>query len=226
MEYSIEGGHLPVVRIQMEQGDSLISQGGGKSWFKGPVETINEMKGGLKGGLGRVFSGESLMLSTYVAHGPAEIAFASSFPGSIIPLDLGPGQSIIAQRGAFLCATQNVSLSTHFQERLGAGLFGGEGFIMEKITGPGTCFLELDGHAVTYQLAPGEEMVVDTGALAIMSETCTMSIQRVKGVKNIFFGGEGLFETIIRGPGQVHLQSMPLPKIAGLLARYMPKKDK
>jgi uncharacterized protein (AIM24 family) len=175
--------------------------------------------------LGRMFTGESLFLSKYTAQGPAEIAFASSFPGRIIPMELGPGRSIICQKKAFLAATAGVTLSVYLQKKLGKGLFGGEGFIMQKITGPGFVFLELDGHCMEYSLAPGERLVCDTGVLALMEESCQMDIQMVKGVKNMLFGGEGLFDTVVIGPGKVWLQTMTIPHIAGLISPYIPSKS-
>ena len=167
-----------------------------------------------------MFSGESLFLSYYTAQGPAEIAFASSFPGRIAVKELAPGESLICQKSSFLCATYGVELSVHFQKKLGAGFLGGEGFIMQKVTGPGLVFLELDGYCPEYTLAPGERLVCDTGVVAYMDASCQMDVQMVKGLKNIFFGGEGLFDTVVTGPGKVCLQTMSIAKLAGLLGPF------
>ena len=221
MNYSIEGGTLPAVIIQLEPGETILSEAGGRTWAKGPIITeINT--GGIGKGLGRLFMGESLFMSRYTAEGPAEIAFSSSFPGSIIAKELRSGESIICQKSAFLCATSDVQLSVHFQKKLGAGLVGGEGFIMQRVTGPGIVFLEVDGYCKEYNLDPGERLVCDTGVVAIMDETCQIDVQRVKGIKNVLFGGEGLFDTVVTGPGKVYLQTMTIPKLAKLMIPFMP----
>ncbi|NLY09487.1 MAG: AIM24 family protein [Tissierellia bacterium] len=224
MNYSIEGGALPVLRVFLEPGETMISESGGRAWAKGPILTEASSEGGAKKALGRMFSGESLFMSKYTAQGPAEIAFTSSFPGRILAMELGPGQSIIAQKSAFLCGTYGINLSMFFQKKLGAGLVGGEGFVMQKITGPGLVFLEIDGYCVEYDLAPGEQIVADTGVLAVMEETCSMDVQMVKGMKNVLFGSEGLFDTVITGPGKVYLQSMTMPNIAKLIGEFIPSK--
>lgn len=214
MKYSIEGETLPVVKIYLEAGESLISESGGRAWFKGPIHTEITSKGGVGKVLGRMFSGESMFFSKYTAEDSAEIVFASGLPGQIRAIDLGAGESIIAQKGSFLCATEGVDLSIYFQKKLGTGVFGGEGFIMQKISGPGLVFIEIDGYCAEYDLGPGEKMVLDTGVLVMMEETVSMDIQMVEGVKNIFFGGEGLFDTIVTGPGKVYLQSMTIDQLA------------
>lgn len=220
MRYSIEGGSLPVVICQLEPGERMISEAGGRTWARGDVIT-ETVSGGSKKALGRMFSGESLFMSQYTANSNAEIGFASSFPGRILARELAPGESIICQKRAFLAATYGVNLSVFFNKSVGKGLFGGEGFIMQKVTGPGMVFLEIDGHCVEYNLAPGERLVCDTGVLAVMDESCTLDIQRVKGVKNVLFGGEGLFDTVVIGPGKVCLQTITIDKLAGLIAPYV-----
>lgn len=220
MRYSIEGGSLPVVICQLEPGERMISEAGGRTWARGDVIT-ETVSGGSKKALGRMFSGESLFMSQYTANSNAEIGFASSFPGRILARELAPGESIICQKRAFLAATYGVNLSVFFNKSVGKGLFGGEGFIMQKVTGPGLVFLEIDGHCVDYNLAPGERLVCDTGVLAVMDESCTLDIQRVKGVKNVLFGGEGLFDTVVIGPGKVCLQTITIDKLAGLIAPYV-----
>jgi len=224
MRYTIQGDNLPVVICTLDPGESMVSEAGGRTWMRGNIQTETSTGGGgAKKVLGRVLSGESLFLSFYTAHSPAEIAFASSFPGRIIARQLAPGESIICQKGAFLAATAGVDIAIHFQKRLGAGFFGGEGFIMQRITGPGVVFLELDGHCVEYTLAPGEPLVCDTGVLALMDATCTLDVQMVRGFKNVFFGGEGLFDTVITGPGKVFLQTMTIPNFAKLIIPFLPK---
>lgn len=219
MQYRIEGGNLPAVIIQLNPGETMISEAGGRTWARGQI--LTETKGGGVGkAIGRMFSGESLFLSYYTAQGPAEIAFASSFPGRIAVKELAPGESLICQKTSFLCATYGVELSVHFQKKLGAGFLGGEGFIMQKVTGPGLVFLELDGYCPEYTLAPGERLVCDTGVVAYMDASCQMDVQMVKGLKNIFFGGEGLFDTVVTGPGKVCLQTMSIAKLAGLLGPF------
>ena len=192
------------------------------SWMSPNMRMQTNTGGGLKKMFGRMFSGESLFMNEYTPDGGmGMIAFASSFPGSIIPYQVSEGRGIIVQKRGFLAMEKGLNLSVYLQKRLGKGLFGGEGFIMQKITGNGLVFLEIDGHCKEYDLRPEESIVVDTGYLAAMSETCTMEIQTVKGAKNIFFGGEGLFHTRITGPGKVYIQSMPLSNTAQALAPYL-----
>lgn len=225
MQYRIEGGTMPAVILNLNVGETIISEVGGRTWSRGLIQTDTKAEGGLGRSLGRVLSGDSLFMSRYTAMGPAEIAFSSSFPGRIIAKELHPGQSLICQKSAFLCATAGVELTMHFQKKLGAGLFGGEGFIMQKVTGPGLVFLELDGYCQEYDLAPGEQLICDTGVLAVMDASCQIDIQMVKGAKNMLFGGEGLFDTVITGPGRVYLQTMTIGKLANLMAPFIaPKK--
>lgn len=224
MNYEIVGGSLPAVVIRLNAGETIVSESGGRTWMKGNVQTESKSEGGLKKMLGRALSGESLFMSRYTAKGDAEIGFASSFPGSIIARELAAGQSIVCQKSAFLCATDGVELSIQFQKKMGSGFFGGEGFIMQKVTGPGTVFLEVDGYCHEYELAPGEKVVCDTGVVAIMDTTCQMDVQMVKGVKNMLFGSEGLFDTVVTGPGRVYLQTMTINKLADLMVPFLPFK--
>ena len=210
MRYEIEGGNLPAAVISLESGETIISEVGGRTWAKGNVTTETKAPGGLGKSIGRMFSGESLFMSYYTANGPAEIGFASSFAGSIV-----------CQKSAFLCATSEVELSIYFQKKMGAGLFGGEGFIMQKVTGPGTVFLELDGYVKEYDLASGEELVCDTGVVALMDETCKMDVRVVKGLKNKLFGGEGLIDTVVTGPGKAYIQTMSLPRLGEMLSPFI-----
>ncbi len=152
------------------------------------------------------------------------IAFASSFPGAILPIEITPDKPIVVQKSAFLASEQGVELSVFFQKKIGAGFFGGEGFIMQKLSGRGMAFLEIDGYGVEYTLGAGEQMIVDTGNLAMMDATCSIDIQSVKGVKNVLFGGEGLFNTVVTGPGRILLQTMPISAFAGAIASVLPSK--
>ena len=220
MQYRIDGGSLPAVIITLGAGETIKSEVGGRAWSRGPIKT--ETKGGSIGkALGRMLSGESLFMSHYTAEGAAEIAFTSSFPGRIVARELGEGESMICQKSAFLCASEGVELSVHLQKKLGAGLFGGEGFIMQKVTGPGLVFFEVDGFSPEYDLEPGEQLVCDTGVVALMDATCQMDVQMVKGVKNMLLGGEGLIDTVITGPGKVYLQTMSLANLAKLLSPFL-----
>jgi uncharacterized protein (TIGR00266 family) len=224
VSYRIDGTTLQVVTIELEPGEVIYSESGGMSWMSGNVE----MKTGSGGGLGkmvkRAMSGESLFITDFfVNQGRGTVAFASEFPGKIIPFNLKPGESIIVQKDAFMCAEKSVDLDMHFRKRLGTGLFGGEGFIMERITGPGLVFLEVDGEVVEYDLQPGQQLKVDTGHLAAMESTVDFDVAMVKGFKNILLGGEGLFLASVRGPGKVWLQTMPMSKLAQKVAQFMPQ---
>lgn len=222
VKYEIEGGSLPVVICYPEAGHTLCTASGGMSWMSPNMQMETTSGGGFKKMLGRMFSGETLFLNEYTPQGgPGMIAFAATFPGRIIPYQVTPGNGIIVQKRGFLAMEKGLELSVYFQRRLGKGLFGGEGFIMQRITGNGMVFLEIDGYCKEYDLAVGQSIVVDTGYLAAMSESCTMDIQTVKGAKNIFLGGEGLFHTRITGPGKVYIQSMPLINTAQKLSPYM-----
>lgn len=221
MTYEIKGASLPVVICNLEPNESLISESGAMGWMTDNIVMDTNMKGGLLGGLGRAFSGESVFLNTFTCQQfPGHVAFPSSFPGKIIGRNLAAGESIICQKGAFLAGTPTVQLEISFKKKLGSGFFGGEGFILQKITGPGFVFLEFDGHVEEYTLAPGQKMKVDTGNVAMFEATCGYSVEMVKGLKNMFFGGEGLFITVLTGPGKIYLQSMPIQNLAGQLSRY------
>ena len=200
----------------------MITEKGSMVWMSPNIE-MQTSAGGIGKAFGRMFSGESIFQNIYTARGGAGmIAFASSFPGAIRAVEITPNMPVIAQKSAFLAATPGVDLSIHFQKKVGAGFFGGEGFIMQKLSGRGIAFTEFDGHIVEYDLDPGESLVVDTGYLAAMDATCSMDIQAVPGLKNMVFGGEGIFNTIITGPGHVYLQTMPISQVAGVLRPFMP----
>ena len=222
MRYSIEGGQLPVVICTLENGESMITEKGAMAWMSPNMEMQTQGTGGLGKSLGRLFSGDSVFQNKYTAHGgQGQIAFASSFPGSIVAMDISQNP-IIAQKSAFLASEAGVNLSVFFRKTFGTGLFGGEGFIMQKLEGNGIAFLEIDGSVVEYELAAGQQIVADTDYVAYMSATCRMDIVPVKGAKNILFGGEGLFNTVVTGPGKVGLQTMPASAVAGVLLPYLP----
>lgn len=221
MRYDIQGDTLPVVVMYLDGGESIITEGGGMSWMS-PNMTMQTTAGGFGKAIGRMFSGESIFQNIYTAQGgPGMIACASSFPGSVKVFNVTPQNPIILQKSAFLCAQMGVELSVYFRKNFGAGLFGGEGFILQKISGNGLCFAEFDGHVVEYDLAPGQQIIIDTGNLAAMTASCQMNVKTVSGVKNVLFGGEGLFNTVVTGPGKVWLQSMPAAKLAMLLSGYV-----
>lgn len=222
IRYEIEGGSLPVVICYPEAGQTLCTESGAMSWMSPNMRMDTNTGGGIKKVFSRMFSGESIFMNEYTAEGgTGMIAFASSFPGSIIPFQVSEGNGIIVQKSGFLAMEKGMDISIYFQKKLGKGLFGGEGFIMQRITGNGTAFVEIDGHCKEYDLKAGESIIVDTGYLAAMSESCTMDIETVKGAKNIFLGGEGLFHTRITGPGKVYIQSMPLINTAQALTPYL-----
>jgi uncharacterized protein (TIGR00266 family) len=225
MQYVIEGEPLPVVICTLEAGETMITESGAMSWMTPNMKMETTSNGGVGKMLGRAFSGESMFQNRYTAEGgQGEIAFASSFPGSIRAFEISDGHGIVAQKKAFLASSDTVELSVFFQKKAASGFFGGEGFIMQKLSGHGTAFLEFDGYIKEYELQAGEKMVLDTGYLAAMSDTCSIDIQTVPGLKNMFFGGEGIFNTVISGPGHIWLQTMPVAQMAGSLAPYLPGK--
>lgn len=223
MKYEILGEPLPVVTCFVNAGETLITERGSMSWMSPNMKMETSTNGGFGKALGRMFSGDSFFQNRYTAiGGEGVIAFASSFPGSIRALQISPGNNMIVQKSAFLASEAGVQLSIHFQKKLGAGFFGGEGFIMQKLSGQGIAFIEIDGHAVEYNLQAGQQMVIDTGYLAAMTESCTMEITAVPGVKNMLFGGEGIFNTIVTGPGKIILQTMPVSNVAATIRPFIP----
>ncbi|MBP1587061.1 MAG: TIGR00266 family protein [Clostridia bacterium] len=218
MRYEIKGEPMPVVICYPEQGESLTTERGSMVWMSDNMR-METKAGGAGKALGRMFSGESLFQNVYTpASGSGMIAFASSFPGVIKAVEITPDKPVICQKSAFLAATSGVELSVHFQKKIAAGFFGGEGFIMQKLSGSGIAFLELDGSVVEYNLEPGQRMIVDTGNLAMADATVGISVETVKGVKNVLFGGEGLFNTVVTGPGKITLQTMPISTFAQSIA--------
>lgn len=220
MQYEIIGEPMPVVTCTLNAGESMITERGSMAWMSPNME-MKTNTGGIGKAFGRMFSGDSIFQNIYTAQGgPGMIAFASSFPGAIRAFEITPERPIVVQKSGFLAAEPGVNLSIHFQKRLSGGLFGGEGFIMQRLDGRGMAFIEIDGSAVEYTLQPGQSIIVDSGNLAMTDASCTITAQMVKGVKNMFFGGEGLFNTVVTGPGRVVLQSMPISGVAQALAPF------
>ena len=226
MKYQVIGDTMPAVEVTFDQaGESMYTQSGGMAWMSEGVAMDSNMRGGLGKSLGRMFSGESIFMATYRAERPgASIAFASTVAGEVLPVDIGASGGLIAQKGAFLCAENTVELSVAFTKKLSAGFFGGEGFILQDIHGSGMVFLEIDGNKVEKVLAPGEVLKVDTGNVVAFEKTVSYEIETVKGLKNIFFGGEGLFLTKLTGPGRVILQTQNFNEFAGRIISMIPSK--
>ena len=222
MKYEIKGSPLPVVIMTLESGEQIKTQKGAMSWMSPNMSMSTNAGGGVGKALGRMFSGESMFQNVYTAqNGEGMLACASTFPGEILPVQVSPGNTIIAQKTAFLASEFGVEMSVFFQKKAGAGFFGGEGFIMQKFSGNGYVFLEIDGSVITYDLAPGQQLLVDTGNLAAIEESVKIEIQQIKGVGNVLFGGEGLFNTLVTGPGKVWLQTMPKNVIAAAIAPFV-----
>ena len=223
MKYNIQGDTLPVIICQLEAGETMITERGSMSWMTPNMKMETTTGGGLGKAFGRLLAGEAMFQNRYTAqNGPGMIAFASSFPGCIRAFEIGPGQEMVVQKSGFLAGEAGVELSVFFQRKLGAGFFGGEGFIMQRLSGHGVAFAEFDGSIVEYELAAGQSMIVDTGYLAAMDATCSIDIVTVPGVKNMFLGGEGVFNTVVTGPGRIYLQTMPLSGVAAVLRPYFP----
>ena len=226
MQYQIAGEPLPVVTCQLAAGETMVTERGSMSWMTPNMRMETTTNGGLGKAFGRLLAGEALFQNRYTAQGgPGLTAFASSFPGSIRAFEIGPGKELVVQKSGFLAAEAGVELSVFFQKKLGSGFFGGEGFIMQKLSGQGIAFAEFDGHVVEYELAAGQSLVVDTGYIAAMDATCSMDIVTVPGVKNALFGGEGLFNTVVSGPGHIWLQTMPISSVAAVLRPFFPSNN-
>ncbi|MCQ2977884.1 MAG: TIGR00266 family protein [archaeon] len=224
MEYEIKGGNYPIVICKLNKGESLKTESGGMALMSPHVKMETNTDGGILKGLGRALSGDTIFLTHYIAEeNNQEVGFGSAFPGKIIPIELDGSQTIIAQKNAFLVAEESVEFKTIFRKKLGAGLFGGEGFILQKFQGEGLVFLEIDGEVLEYTLEPGEKMLIDQGHLAAMDETVDFDIQRVKGAKNMLLGGEGLFLGTLTGPGRVWIQTMPLSRFMEAILPHIPR---
>ncbi len=226
MHYEIAGTTLQTLDIRLNAGESVYTESGGMAWMRGSIAMSTDTRGGLLKGLARSLAGESLFLTTYTCKsGDGMITFTPEAPGSILPVDLRGGESRICQKDAFMVAQETVTLEAHFRKKLGAGLFGGEGFVLQKLTGPGLAWVEIAGEVREYELQPGEKMKIDPGHIAMYEPSVNYDIQRVKGAKNILFGGEGLFLATLTGPGKIWLQSLPLSNLAAKLMKYMPVKS-
>ncbi len=221
MRYEIKGGVFPVVVCNLNSGEQMITERGSMVWMT-PNMKMETRGGGIGKMFSKMFSGESMFQNIYTAEGDGMIAFGSSFPGSILPLEIKPGQDMILQKRSFLASETGVELSIHFNKKLGAGLFGGEGFIMQRLSGSGTAFAEIDGELIEYELKAGEQLVVDTGNVAGFTSDVKMEIREVPGLKNKLLGGEGLFNTVLTGPGRVWLQTMPVSGVAAAIIPYLP----
>lgn len=220
MQYEIKGGAFPVVECHLSNGEIMVTESGSMVWMS-PNIAMDTSGGGLGKMFSKAFSGENLFQNIYRANGDGLIAFGSSFPGSIVPIEIGPGREFVLQKRAFLASEQSVDLSIFFNQKLSSGVFSGEGFIMQKVSGHGICFAEVDGDLERKTLGPGEQLIVDTGNVAGFETSVKMEIRMVKGLKNKFLGGEGLFNTVLTGPGEVWLQTMPLSFLAQALQPFL-----
>ena len=221
MRYNVEGDNLPVLKVYLEAGEQIQCEAGAMSWMDEGIE-MQTSAGGLGKMLGRMFTNENAFMNTYIASQTGEIAFSSKFPGSIRAVEITPGHGLIVQKGSYLASVGNLTNEVYLQKRFSTGFFGGEGFLMRKFSGTGLVFLEIDGSAHDYDIPTGSCKIVDTGYLAAMSESCSMEIRSVKGLKNMLFGGEGFFNTAVKGPGRIILQSMPISSTATVLYQFMP----
>ena len=222
MQYELKGGTFPVVVCELNSGEKMITEKGSMTWMSQNMEMTTSGGGGLGKMFSKAVSGESIFQNIYTANGNGMIAFGSSFPGQILPLEVAPGRDYIVQKSSFLASEANVELSVHFNKKLGAGLFGGEGFIMQKLSGSGMAFVEVDGELVEYELGAGQQLVVSTGYVLGYESSVSMDIQQVKGLKNKFLGGEGFFNTVLTGPGKVWLQTMPVSNVADAILPFLP----
>lgn len=221
MRYEIKGGSFPVVVCNLDRGEQMVTEKGSMVWMS-PNMKMETRGGGLGKMFSKMFAGESMFQNIYTAQGDGMIAFGSSFPGQIKAITIAPGQEMVFQKSAFLAAEAGVELSIHFNEKLGSGFFGGEGFIMQRLSGRGTAFVEIDGELVEYELEAGQQIVVDTGNVAGFELGVQMDIQQVPGLKNKLLGGEGLFHTVLTGPGRVWLQTMPICNVAAAIRPFIP----
>lgn len=225
MEYKIRGTTMQVADVQLAQGESVYTELGGMAWMSANINMDTNTKGGILKGLGRMFSGESFFMTTYSCEeGNGLISFAAEVPGKILPMQLNQEQAIICQKDAFMFAESKVNMEVYFNKNLGSGFFGGEGFIMQKLTGPGQAFLEIGGEITEYKLQEAQVLKVDPGHIAAFEEGVNYEITTVSGIKNKILGGEGFFLATLTGPGKVWLQSMPINKLAQRISLHLPKK--
>lgn len=225
MRYDIAGTVMQTLSIALEPGEVVVSQSHAMAWMTDAIEMDTHTGGGLFAGLKRAFGGGSFFVTEYSARASAEVAFAPRFPGRIIPMKLATGESIVCRKETFLCAERSVGLDIVLQQRLGAGFFAGEGFILQRVTGPGTVWLDLSGEVVAKTLAPGERLRVHAGHIGMQDPGVTTDIQMIRGFRNVLFGGEGLFLATLTGPGRIWLQSMPILNLAEEIARHLPSRE-
>ncbi|MBQ2652081.1 MAG: TIGR00266 family protein [Methanobrevibacter sp.] len=222
MEYEIKGGSFPIVICTLQKGETLKNETGAMAFMTSNMKMDTNTGGGLLKGLGRALAGDTIFLNFFTAQSDNEqIGFSSCTPGKIMPIRLNGGNAIIGQKNAFLAAEESVDVDIYFKKKLGAGLFGGEGFVLQKFSGNGMVFLEIDGEIIEKDLQPGEKILLDPGHIAAMEETVDFDIEMVKGAKNILFG-EGLFFSKVTGPGKVWIQTMPISKLAEALIPFLP----
>lgn len=226
MRYQISGTVMPVVEITLENQEHLVAQPGAMKWKTGNVSMNTNMHGGLFKSIRRTFSGEDLFLVDFESNGLGSVTIGHSFPGTILPVEISPGKNCICQKRAFLACSSDVDMDMYLQRKIGAGFFGGEGFVMQRLSGNGMAFVELDGEVTEIELGPGESLQAETGAVGMFEETVSMNIEMVKGLGNLFFGGEGLFLTTLTGPGKIWLQSMPIQSMAKELIPFFPSTNK
>lgn len=224
MKYKIEGTTMQILSVELNSGEEIFSESGSMCWMSSNVNMESYVRGGIAAGLGRMFTGESFFMVKYnIPSGSGLISFAPSFPGKIIPVEIAPGKEMICQSDSFLVAQNSVTLETIFKKKLGVGLFGGEGFLLQKLSGSGLAFVEVDGEVFEMDLKAGEKLKVDTGCIAMFEPTVKYDIEMVKGVKNMLFGGEGLFLATLEGPGKVYLQSLPAAALASKIMQFIPR---
>lgn len=227
MQSRIQGTTMPVLDVQLEPNEGVFSESGELSWMTPNVQMTTHTQmgggGGLFGILKRVAGGGSLFMTEYRAMGSTGVvSFATKVPGHIVPVEVGPGQEYMVHRHGFLCATPQVTISVGFQQSLGAGIFGGSGFLLQKIGGMGTAWLELSGELITKTLAPGETLLVHPGHVGAFQGSVSFQITTVPGIKNMIFGGDGIFLAVLTGPGQIWLQTLPISRLAHQIAEYLP----
>lgn len=225
MRYEIRGTVMQMLDVHLQAGEAIFTESGGMAWMRGPVDMKTGTKGGALKAIGRMLGGESLFMTTYTAQGDAAVTFTPEALGKVVAMELGAGQSLICAKDSFMCAQEGVQLDIHFRPKLGAGLFGGMGFVLQKLTGPGQAFLEISGEVTEYDLSPGEVLKIDPGHIAFFEPSVAHDVETVKGLANMFGGGEGLFLATLTGPGKVWLRSMPLPNLAMKISQYIPTKS-
>ncbi len=227
MQSRIVGTTMPVLEVMLQPGEGVISEAGELSWMTATIQMTTHTQmaggGGFLGAIKRVAGGGTLFMTEYTAAGyPGEIAFATKVPGHILPVEVGNGHEYFVHRHGYLCSTAQVQLGVGFQQSLGAGIFGGDGFLLQKITGYGTAWLELSGEVVVKDLRPGETLRVHPGHVGAFTNGVNFQITRVPGIKNMIFGGDGLFLAALTGPGRVWLQTLPISRLAHQIMEYAP----